>query len=323
MNPRVVTIHVSVDGLKFKFWDKLRSTSLYDGADQLFSCVPIISDIYPYVVLEINENFGDERTCINRLLIYTDEIVTSPESFTTGRKYEDREGKHTNHCDDDNMAEIISRSTVTTTDDYMKDGNSTFLHQNYMTKSRELGRVNESFSIITKNPNSHLSLKLFDMNRRLRIFMDQFEVKRLLCSEFCRGTCNLCDFNSIDILINRKHYCNDANKSYAETLTSLQNNFAKKSAHSMTIYTEEPMLDGLDRKGCFRSTARLKIGLDDAATKEYLHLAVHKLVKLTLNNSEVADAVGCEKYRFRTRAQLQNTLNPYPNLQMVSNDYWR
>ena len=86
MNPRLVTLHVSADGVKFKLWDKFQTPKERGGGDQIYCCTSINSSIYPYLVLEVNENFGGEQTSIDRVFLYSDEIISSPEYLTNGEK---------------------------------------------------------------------------------------------------------------------------------------------------------------------------------------------------------------------------------------------
>jgi hypothetical protein len=78
-NPRKVSVHVSTDGSHFRHWDTLSAKSHARG-NQLFSCAPIDTALYPFIAFEINNTFGGEQTYINRIYMYSDEITASPDS---------------------------------------------------------------------------------------------------------------------------------------------------------------------------------------------------------------------------------------------------
>ena len=82
-NPKVVTLHVSPDGSKFKRWDSFRATAPQKGT-QLFCCAPISSAVYPFLAFEVTEVFGGNQTYMNRLFLYSDEIASSPQVSETG-----------------------------------------------------------------------------------------------------------------------------------------------------------------------------------------------------------------------------------------------
>ena len=75
-NPMSVTVHVSSDGAKFKLWDAFLASQ--EKGDQLFCCAPISSAIYPYIAFEVTQTFGGLQTYMNRILLYSDEISSSP-----------------------------------------------------------------------------------------------------------------------------------------------------------------------------------------------------------------------------------------------------
>ena len=64
-NPRVVTVHVSTDGKKFRLWDTFTASAR--KGSQLFCCAPLNSSIYPYVALEITDTFGGGQTYMNEV----------------------------------------------------------------------------------------------------------------------------------------------------------------------------------------------------------------------------------------------------------------
>lgn len=76
-NPKVVVLHVSADGSKFKQWDIFHATGPQKGL-QLFCCAPISCALYPFLAFEITEVFGGNQTYMNRLYLYTEEITSSP-----------------------------------------------------------------------------------------------------------------------------------------------------------------------------------------------------------------------------------------------------
>jgi hypothetical protein len=78
-NPRKVSVHVSTDGSHFRHWDTLNAKSHARG-NQLFSCAPIDTALYPFIAFEINNTFGGEQTYMNRIYMYSDEITASPDS---------------------------------------------------------------------------------------------------------------------------------------------------------------------------------------------------------------------------------------------------
>ena len=58
-NPQSVFLHVSSDGIDFKAWDRFINPRQTKGTT-LFCCsAPIDTEIYPYLVLEITNTFGD------------------------------------------------------------------------------------------------------------------------------------------------------------------------------------------------------------------------------------------------------------------------
>ena len=76
-NPKIVTIHVSADGSKFKPWDTF-TASMSSKEAQLFCCAPISTNIYPYVAIEVTETFGGNQTYMNEIFLYSEEMVAAP-----------------------------------------------------------------------------------------------------------------------------------------------------------------------------------------------------------------------------------------------------
>lgn len=83
-NPRVVSVHVSTDGSHFRHWDTFTAKSQTRG-NQLFSCAPIDTSLYPFIAFEVNNTFGGLQTYMNRLYLYSDEISASPDSSLNSR----------------------------------------------------------------------------------------------------------------------------------------------------------------------------------------------------------------------------------------------
>lgn len=75
-NPKKVLLHVSPDGENFKLWDTFEANS-HKGT-QLFCCAPIRIKIFPFIALEVVQNFGGNQTYMNRIYFYSDEILSSP-----------------------------------------------------------------------------------------------------------------------------------------------------------------------------------------------------------------------------------------------------
>ena len=84
-NPKVVILHVSADGSKFKQWDTFIVKKPIKGT-QLFCCAPISCAIYPFLAFEITEVFGGDQTYMNRLYLYSDEIASSPAISDTSQQ---------------------------------------------------------------------------------------------------------------------------------------------------------------------------------------------------------------------------------------------
>ena len=82
-NPRKVTIHVSHDCQKFKYWDTFYADRQRRGS-QLFCCDPIRVSIYPFIVFEITESFGASQIYMNRVFLHSEEVMTSPSSSREG-----------------------------------------------------------------------------------------------------------------------------------------------------------------------------------------------------------------------------------------------
>lgn len=76
-NPRLVKLHVSPDGSKFKEWDTFTAVNPR-GLTQLFCCAPISLVLYQYIAFEILDTFGGDQTYINSLYLFSDEIAQSP-----------------------------------------------------------------------------------------------------------------------------------------------------------------------------------------------------------------------------------------------------
>ena len=76
-NPKVVTIHVSADGSKFKPWDTF-TASMSSKEAQLFCCAPISTNIYPYLAIEVTETFGGNQTYMNEIFLYSEEMIAAP-----------------------------------------------------------------------------------------------------------------------------------------------------------------------------------------------------------------------------------------------------
>lgn len=76
-NPRVVKLHVSPDGSKFKEWDTFTAQNPR-GLTQLFCCAPISLVLFQYIAFEILDTFGGDQTYINSLYLFSDEIAQSP-----------------------------------------------------------------------------------------------------------------------------------------------------------------------------------------------------------------------------------------------------
>lgn len=79
-NPKLVSMHVSSDGSKFKLWDTFIGKQA--RGTQLFSCAPVDTSIYSYVALEVAQTFGGSQTYMNRVFLYSDEVTASPTSST-------------------------------------------------------------------------------------------------------------------------------------------------------------------------------------------------------------------------------------------------
>lgn len=77
-NPKLVSMHVSGDGAKFKLWDTFVCKQM--RGTQLFSCAPVDTSIYPYIALEVAQTFGGAQTYMNRVFMYSDEVTASPGS---------------------------------------------------------------------------------------------------------------------------------------------------------------------------------------------------------------------------------------------------
>ncbi|KAJ1426280.1 hypothetical protein B484DRAFT_480161 [Ochromonadaceae sp. CCMP2298] len=75
-NPRLVSMHVSSDGKKFKNWDNFEVPSQTRGI-QLYSCAPVDVSLYPFIALEVGLTFGASQTYMNRVYLYSDEVVAS------------------------------------------------------------------------------------------------------------------------------------------------------------------------------------------------------------------------------------------------------
>lgn len=84
-NPKVVILHVSADGSKFKQWDTFYATGPQKGS-QLFCCAPISCALYPFLAFEITEVFGGNQTYMNRLYLYSEEITSSPGVSDTSQR---------------------------------------------------------------------------------------------------------------------------------------------------------------------------------------------------------------------------------------------
>eukprot|EP00981_Chlorochromonas_danica_P006015 scaffold1244_cov162-Ochromonas_danica.AAC.51 len=74
-NPRDVRLHVSQDGVKFRVWDTFRAEC--KAGTQLFCCAPISTVLYPYIAFEILTTFGGNQTYLNRIYLYSEEVVPS------------------------------------------------------------------------------------------------------------------------------------------------------------------------------------------------------------------------------------------------------
>jgi hypothetical protein len=84
-NPKVVVLHVSADGSKFKQWDTFYASGPQKGS-QLFCCAPISCALYPFLAFEITEVFGGNQTYLNRLYLYSEEITSSPAVSDTSQR---------------------------------------------------------------------------------------------------------------------------------------------------------------------------------------------------------------------------------------------
>lgn len=312
MNPKVVTIHVSTDGLKFKFWDKFRSTSHNGGGDQLFCCAPINSNIYPYIAFEINENFGDKQTCIGRFFLYTDEILVSPESFTTGTNFDNHEDNRTFcRCEGkDTMVKGSSRPTSRSTINQLKQNNDFAFHWNYNTSLILEKGIDSNIVKILSDMTSRVST----LERGLLSVISQLKVKRFLRS---------LNFDSIDSLLKRKDHIGDTRNLYCEMKRKIPSILTKEPAQSVMIYSEDKTSSGGDtnhfwRKESFISTTGQSIDRDNIVAKDQLLKAAydtHNLFQGTLNISRFAGSV-VTRYPSQTLPQLQRAFYPreYSNL---------
>ena len=88
-NPKVVQLHVSCDGSKFKVWDTLIVSQQMKGT-QLFCCAPIDTVLHPFIALEVVQTFGASQTYMNRVYFYSDEVDTSfPNPSRNGKEQRD------------------------------------------------------------------------------------------------------------------------------------------------------------------------------------------------------------------------------------------
>ena len=92
-NPKIVNMHVSTDGSKFKRWDSFVARGKGKGS-QLFSCAPVDVSLYPFVALEVTETFGGAQAYMNRVYLYSDEISPSPvSSVSSANQYHNLDQK--------------------------------------------------------------------------------------------------------------------------------------------------------------------------------------------------------------------------------------
>lgn len=75
-NPREVTVHVSSDGSKFKVWDVLVSNDI-NSLMHLYCCAPINITIYPFIAFEVVKTWGSNKTYMNCVYFYSDEISSA------------------------------------------------------------------------------------------------------------------------------------------------------------------------------------------------------------------------------------------------------
>ena len=146
-NPREVTVHVSSDGSKFKVWDVLVCDDI-NSLMNLYCCAPINITIYPYIAFEIAKTWGSNKTYMNCVYLYSDEISSaSPTRFETNTIFS------TSPLDENSNP--INIDTIDIGNDnyshYLSESNTSF--QNHDDNSNEL-------SIMIQKLNKLIVLKL-------------------------------------------------------------------------------------------------------------------------------------------------------------------
>ena len=127
-NPREVTVHVSSDGSKFKVWDVLVSNDI-NSLMNLYCCAPINITIYPFIAFEIVKTWGSNKTYMNCVYLYSDEISSASPTRL-------------------DMKSILSTSPTNESSDIDKFDNI------YIDTNHSFNRSSESCSLIIDNDDS-------------------------------------------------------------------------------------------------------------------------------------------------------------------------
>ena len=73
-NPKTVRVHVSNDGLKFKYWDTFEAQSHLKGSQLFYCSPPVNTNVFNFIALEIQDTFGAMQTYMNKLYLFSDEV---------------------------------------------------------------------------------------------------------------------------------------------------------------------------------------------------------------------------------------------------------
>lgn len=309
MNPRLVTLHVSADGVKFKLWDKFQTPKERGGGDQIYCCTSINSSIYPYLVLEVNENFGGEQTSIDRVFLYSDEIISSPEYLTNGEKCDNfgtnggnnhivsgYNGMNNSSLSKSTMLEIHSEADDFPTIFYCDD------HSLLPPRDTAL------------EPRKMIDIKtrVETLDERIKTFMDHVQDKQLRFTPFHQGERK---FNSINNLNCHQDNYRDVLYSYSNEMGKIRHDLMQEQ--SMVYHSGDQKVCNNEvhtyDNGILKSFD-IRVGHHRRFLEQEIHICslmldVEKLVKLVLNNFMGEDS------RSRTRDLTPTS----PHLLSISN----
>ena len=205
-NPKTILIHVSSDGSKFKLWDHLSSKE--SKGTQLFCCTPINSSVYPYIAFEIKEAYGGSQTYMNRIYLYSEEMLINPSSSNSATEGYSHHTSISDFFDRVGLYETRIRAWHPDDNEIGRENNT---RMNAITTGMELRRQNPPETQTTalfSNREENYSGTASDLNRaRMSYKIDEFVADELGLPPISPGSNRYAEADNIQDLENNEIVC--------------------------------------------------------------------------------------------------------------------